>query len=78
MLGLLLKGNPDWIVRLNAYIVHVVQAQNMHRLDRVGDILDIYSTRIVQARNMHHLDRVGDILDIYSTRCTGTEHVSFR
>ena len=41
----ILKGSPDWTVRLNAYIVHVVQARNMHRLDRVGDILDIYSTR---------------------------------
>ena len=75
----ILKGSPDWTVRLNAYIVHVVQARNMHRLDRVGDILDsLFTVHNVQAQNIHRLDRVGDILDIYSTRCTGTEHVSFR
>ena len=51
----------------------------MHRLERVGDILDsLFTVHVVQARNMHHLDRVGDILDIYSTRCTGTEHAWFR
>ena len=59
MLGLLLKGNPDWIVRLNAYTVKVVQARNMHLLDRVGDILDsLFTVHVVQARNMRRLDRV--------------------